>query len=155
MMRATLCGVLLIATLAGCATGPATPTPAGSPATASGPAATGSSATGTSATGISGQVVAGPQCPVQPVPALSTDSSRCADRPVQATVQVTDAATGRVVTTVRTSPDGWFQIPLAPGRYQVQVLDPPTELRARPAPPVEVTVTGMVQVRLYVDTGIR
>jgi hypothetical protein len=152
MTRATLSGVLLMVVLTGCASASSTPAPAGSTTTPNGSASPNTSPTGT---GITGQVVAGPQCPVQPVPVPSTSPDRCADRPIQATVQVTDAATGRVVATLRTSSDGRFRIALAPGRYQVQVLDPPSQLRARPAPPVEVSVTGMAEVRLYVDTGIR
>jgi hypothetical protein len=154
MTRAILSGVLLIAVLTGCASASSTPQPAGSTATTNRSASPNTPPTGT---GITGQVVAGPQCPVQPAPGPSTSppDTRCADRPVQATVQVSDAATGRVLATVRTSPDGRYRIPLPPGHYQVQVLNPPSELGARPAPPVEVTVTGMAEVRLFVDTGIR
>jgi len=126
--------VLLTATLSGCAATPATPGPATS-----------------TRTGITGQVVAGPQCPVERVP----PDSRCADRPTEATIQVVDATTGRTAATVRTTPDGRFTIALPAGRYEVQVLDPAGGMAAKPIPPVTVSDTGMTEVTLTVDTGIR
>jgi hypothetical protein len=99
--------------------------------------------------GIRGIASAGPVCPV-----VRPNDSNCADRPVQgATVHIIDA-TGTEVATLETDAAGAFVVTLPPGRYRV-VPDPVPGLM-RNASPVDATVTsGLVQVQLTYDTGIR
>jgi hypothetical protein len=99
--------------------------------------------------GIRGTATAGPVCPV-----MQPGDQNCADRPVVgAVVHVLDA-TGTEVATLETDSTGAFVVTLPAGRYRV-VADPVTGLM-RTAPPVDVTVgSGLAQVELMYDTGIR
>jgi hypothetical protein len=99
--------------------------------------------------GIRGIASAGPVCPV-----VRPNDSNCADRPVQgATVHIIDA-TDTEVATLETDAAGTFVVTLPPGRYRV-VPDPVPGLM-RNAAPQDVTVgSGLAQVQLMYDTGIR
>ena len=99
--------------------------------------------------GIRGTATAGPVCPV-----MQPGDPSCADRPVVgAMVHVLDA-TGTEVATLETDASGGFVVTLPPGRYRV-VADPVTGVM-RTAPPVDVTVgSGLAQIELTYDTGIR
>jgi len=92
--------------------------------------------------------MAGPTCPVE------RSDSPCPDRPVTATVIVTDAS-GKQVTRVATAGDGRFTIRLAPGSYVVR--GERAGGLGRLAPPVDVTVRAgqFTSVTLTFDTGIR
>jgi hypothetical protein len=99
--------------------------------------------------GVQGIALAGPTCPV-----MRPNDPACADRPVAgATIHVV-AADGTEVATVTTDGTGRFQVPLDAGAYRL-VADPVTGLMGT-AKPVDVTVTsGVVEVQLSYDTGIR
>jgi Carboxypeptidase regulatory-like domain len=99
------------------------------------------------AQGVRGTVVLGPMCPVERV------ESPCPDRPMRATVVVSDTS-GRRVASVRSGPDGSFSISLAPGRY---VLTASGAGEMRFARPVGVTVRAGTWTRavVRVDSGIR
>lgn len=99
--------------------------------------------------GIRGVASAGPICPV-----VRPNDSNCANRPVEgATVHILDA-TGTEVATLETDAAGAFVVTLPPGRYRV-VPDPVPGLM-RNAAPQDVTVgTGLAQIQLTYDTGIR
>jgi len=99
--------------------------------------------------GVRGIAVAGPTCPVS-----RPNDPACADRPVAgATIHVL-AGDGTEVATVITDGTGRFQIPLEAGAYRL-VPDPVTGLMGT-AQEVDVTVTsGVVDVQLSYDTGIR
>jgi len=92
--------------------------------------------------------MAGPTCPVE------RSESPCPDRPVTATVIVTDAS-GKQVARVGTAADGRFIVRLVPGSYVVR-----GERAAglgRVTAPMQVTVRAgqFTSVTLTFDTGIR
>jgi hypothetical protein len=60
--------------------------------------------------GIRGRVLLGPTCPVQRI------GQPCV-RPYQATITIRNQATGKLVARVRSSTNGRFRLPLAPGDY--------------------------------------
>jgi hypothetical protein len=100
--------------------------------------------------GINGLVTLGPLCPVERV------DSPCPDKPLAAQIQV-KGASGDVVTTVRSGPDGRFTVSLPPGDYVLQGLSP------TPGNPFPIggSVTATVrphrftEVTVTFDTGIR
>jgi hypothetical protein len=101
--------------------------------------------------GIAGLVLAGPTCPVQQDP----PDPACADRPVANAVLVVfnlgDNEVGRIVTT----PDGYFEVSLAPGWYRIEPQ--PVEGLLGTAPSFEVEIRSGVTntVSVTYDTGIR
>lgn len=101
--------------------------------------------------GIRGTVTLGPLCPVERV------DSPCPDRPLQADVQVKDAASGDVVATVSSDADGRFTVEVPPGRYVMEGV-PPTPGSPFPlAKPLDVTVRPhrFTEVTVSFDSGIR
>lgn len=88
----------------------------------------------------------GPACPVQ------RSDSPCPDRPVAASVVVTDA-TGARVAHARTDANGAFSIALTPGTYVVTAT--PAGWSRRASARVTVEQGRYVPVRLVVDSGIR
>lgn len=102
---------------------------------------------GDGTSGIRGRAVSGPQCPVE------VAGSPCPDRPYEGTVVATEADTGDAFT-VETDAEGRFELPLAPGTYQVSI-----EAESPPpfAKPQTVTVEhdAFTQITVTVDTGIR
>jgi hypothetical protein len=107
-------------------------------------------ATGTAAgppSGVHGRVLYGPTCPVQRVGQSCT-------RPYEATIRILREPSGKLVSTVRSSAKGTFDVRLSPGRYQ---LRPQT---GRPFPrssPQTVTVHPhrYTSVTISYDSGIR
>jgi hypothetical protein len=99
--------------------------------------------------GIRGVASAGPVCPV-----VRPNDSSCADRPVQgARVHILDS-TGAEVATLETDAAGVFVVTLPPGRYRV-VPDPVPGLMRNAAPQDATVGTGLAEVQLTYDTGIR
>jgi Carboxypeptidase regulatory-like domain len=99
------------------------------------------------AQGIRGTVVLGPMCPVERV------DSPCPDRPIAATVVVSDRS-GHRVASVRSGSDGSFSVPLPAGSYVLTVTGTGA---MRFAKPVEVSVRDGTWTRavVQVDSGIR
>ncbi len=114
-------------------------------ATASGPVTPARSGRGDS--GIAGRVVYGPVCPVQRI-------DRLCSRPYAATMSILVRPANRLVARVRSSPLGWFRLPLVPGRYRLV----PEVGRPYPrASPQTFTVHRhhYVQVTVSYNSGIR
>jgi hypothetical protein len=109
--------------------------------------------------GVTGTVMAGPACPVQQAPAEGQSGNppegTCQEKPVQADVRVSDVKSARIVGTIRSTADGQFRIPLAPGQYELQALNPTDGSTAGPPLLVEVRTNAMTETRLRFDTGIR
>jgi hypothetical protein len=102
---------------------------------------------GDGASGVRGRVLAGPQCPVEMA------ESPCPDLPWEGTVVATETESGETFT-ASTDADGRFELPLAPGNYEVTIdaaSTPPT------AEPQTVTVEegSFTEIDVFVDTGIR
>ena len=97
--------------------------------------------------GIRGQALAGPQCPVE------VAGSPCPDLPWEGTVVATNVATDETFTAT-TDAEGRFELPLAPGTYDVSIL---VETSPPFATPQEVTVDAgsFSEIVVAVDTGIR
>jgi hypothetical protein len=102
---------------------------------------------GDGTSGIRGRAVSGPQCPVEMA------GSPCPDLPYQGTVIATDVDTGDV-STVETDAEGRFELPLAPGTYEVSIR---SESQPPFAKPQTVTVEqgAFAEIVVTVDTGIR
>ncbi len=102
---------------------------------------------GDGTSGIRGRAVSGPQCPVE------VEGSPCPDLPYEGIVVATDAATGDAFT-VETDAEGRFELPLAPGRYEVSIQ---SESQPPFAKPQTVTVEqgAFAEITVTVDTGIR
>ena len=99
--------------------------------------------------GIRGIALAGPTCPVS-----RPNDPACADRPVAGAKIHVLASDGSEVATVTTDGAGRFQVRLDAGAYRV-VPDPVTGLMGT-ARSQDVTVTtGVVDVQVSYDTGIR
>ena len=100
--------------------------------------------------GITGVVLLGPMCPVE------TLESPCPDRPIEASVQVSDDEGTRVVKLVRTDAEGRFRIDLEPGAYTVQAI-PLEQDGIQHGTPVDVTVVAgqFLEITLGIDSGIR
>jgi Carboxypeptidase regulatory-like domain len=158
------CVVLAVATLVACS---APAQPAGTPSTSGTPQAGTQSTAGSSispgalpptpgsgprttgATGpgfaVDGTVVSSPGCPG---PALA--ESPCPDRPVAgARVELTRGST--VMASTTTDAAGRFEMRVPAGTYQVTALN--VGLRSRASQ--SISVTGPVNVRLVVDSGMR
>jgi len=103
---------------------------------------------GATDSGIRGRAVAGPTCPVERA------DSPCPDRPLVATIVVTDPS-GKQVKQARSGADGRFEITLEPGTYRVEG-DSSTSMQ-RSTPPITVTVHRwqFTTVTIQFDTGIR
>ena len=128
------------------------PDAAALPAATEAPAQTSVGVTGEQGTsGITGHAMQGPMCrgPV-------TVDKPCPDAPIEATVQVEDAATGKRVAEFATGADGAFRQPLAPGNYRL-VAQSKAGGHLPMAQPVEVTVepNQFVEVNIGFDTGMR
>jgi phosphatidate phosphatase APP1 len=84
---------------------------------------------------------------------VEVEGSPCPDVPYEGTVVATDAATGDAFT-VETDAQGRFELPLAPGTYEVSI-----ESESQPpfAKPQTVTVEqgAFAEITVTVDTGIR
>ena len=108
---------------------------------------TGTSGSGNS--GVRGRVVAGPQCPVEPV-----SGKECRPKPVSTDVIVRQGG-GGLVTKVHSGSDGRFEVRLKPGTYILQPTETGGGIMA--AKPVSVTVKAgrFVHAILTLDTGIR
>ena len=106
-------------------------------------------AAGSGNSGIRGRVVAGPQCPVEPV-----SGNECADKPVSTDV-IVKAGGGDLVTKVHSGSDGRFEVRLKPGTYVLAPVDAGSGIMA--AKPVSVTVKAgrFARATLTLDTGIR
>ena len=99
------------------------------------------------ASGIRGLVLLGPTCPVEP-----SDGSACVT-PYAATIAVLDDAE-TTVATIRSGPDGRFEVALPPGHY---LLVPASGDPLPTAEPVGVVVEPgeFVVVQIDYDSGIR
>jgi hypothetical protein len=125
-LRAHLAAGLLGLLLAGCAV--ATPTPD---------------------SGVEGRVWVGPMCPVV------QEGVDCPDSPLQAELEVLDAA-NRVVARTRSEVDGRYQIALSPGAYTLHPLSPSEAgLPFAADLPFEVPADVWVELDVYYDSGIR
>ncbi|MBO0870291.1 MAG: hypothetical protein J2P15_17190 [Micromonosporaceae bacterium] len=121
-------------------TAPAATSPAGDAAT---PDRTGAS-------GITGVTIVDGGCPVVRA------QSPCPDRPLQATVIVTNARSGSAVASVRTSPAGRFRLQLAPGRYVVRAVNLDNAPLPRSAPITTTVAAGRyTTLTIRFDSGIR
>jgi hypothetical protein len=109
--------------------------------------ACGGGGAGDGASGIRGHALAGPQCPVEMA------NSPCPDLPWEGTVVATDASSGERFTAT-TDSEGWFELALPPGTYDVSI-DGGSDLPF--AKPQTVTVAGgaFAEIVVAVDTGIR
>jgi hypothetical protein len=118
-------------------TRPAPPTGTGAPAPATG-------------SGITGVTMIDGGCPVVRV------DSPCPDRPFQARLTVTDAASGTVVAATDTDPSGRFRLPLPPGQYQVRAANRNGAALPRAAPVTATVASGRyTTVTIRFDSGIR
>jgi hypothetical protein len=98
--------------------------------------------------GIEGRVTIGPGCPVL------QQGSPCPDTPYAATVQV--VADGRVVASGRSSDDGAFRVPVAPGTYTVRGIPLDDGIATAPdVPGVTVRAGAFARADLSFDSGIR
>ena len=109
-------------------------------------AACGASGSGDGTSGIRGRALSGPQCPVE------IEGSPCPDRPFQGTVVATDADDERF--TAETDAQGRFELPLAPGTYEVSIVSDSQPPFAKPQT-VEVAPGTFTRITVAVDTGIR
>jgi hypothetical protein len=110
-------------------------------------AACGGEGAGDGTSGIRGRALAGPQCPVE------IEGSPCPDVPWEGTVVATDTSTGDRFTTT-TDAEGRFELPLAPGTYDVSI-DAGSDLPFAKPQTVTVTDGAFADVVVSVDTGIR
>ena len=100
-------------------------------------------------TGFRGHTVAGPTCPV-----VRPNDPACADRPVAgATIHVLDA-NGAEIARLVSDASGGFGLPVPAGTYRL-VADPIEGALRAPAPTEVVVRTGIAEVDLAYDTGIR
>jgi hypothetical protein len=102
---------------------------------------------GDATSGIRGQALAGPQCPVE------TQASPCPPVPYEGTVIATDVESGAEYT-VDTDADGRFELPLAPGPYEVSIVSETSPPFAKPQT-VTVEPDSFTEITVSVDTGIR
>lgn len=131
-----LLGALFIVTLVSVACGPSGPS--------------GSASGGTiGPTGFRGHTVAGPTCPV-----VRPNDPACADRPVAgATIHVLDAS-GSEIARLVSDATGGFGLAVPAGTYRL-VADPAQGALRAPAPTDVIVSTGIADVDLAYDTGIR
>lgn len=97
--------------------------------------------------GIRGRVLLGPTCPVQRI------GQTCV-RPYQATITIRNEAPGKLVARARSSTNGRFRLPLAPGTY---LLVPQTGRPYARSSPQTVAVHShrYTSVVISYDSGIR
>ena len=100
--------------------------------------------------GIDGHTVVGPECPVMRA------ASPCPDKPLRARLTVTSIGSPVTLATVTSDAEGYFRIPLAPGRYTVR----PGNLSRAALPTAHVVTATVVSGRFTVltisfDSGIR
>jgi hypothetical protein len=110
-------------------------------------ASCGGDGAGDGTSGIRGQVRSGPHCPVE------VEGSPCPDLPWRGTVIAIDTETG-VELTVTTDADGRFELPLAPGSYEVSIVSESSPPFAKPQT-VTVDPGSFTEIAVSVDTGIR
>ena len=110
-------------------------------------ASCGGAGAGDGTSGIRGQALAGPQCPVE------TQASPCPPVPYEGTVIATDVESGAEYT-VDTDADGRFELPLAPGPYEVSIVSETSPPSAKPQT-VTVGPDSFTEITVSVDTGIR
>jgi hypothetical protein len=99
--------------------------------------------------GIRGRALLEPTCPVV------TEDMPCPPEPYEGEIWVLAAGSDELVATVRSGPDGRFEVRLAPGDY---VLEGDATAESFPyAKPVAVTVGAgeFTRATLAFDTGIR
>ena len=100
-------------------------------------------------TGVEGHAMAGPTCPV-----ARPNDPACADRPVVGATLVFLTAEGVEAARTTTDADGFYAVPLPPGRYTIEPQ--PVEGMMHGSPPIPVVVAdGVVNVDIPFDTGIR
>jgi hypothetical protein len=114
---------------------------------AAGASCGGAGGEGDASSGIRGVASVGPMCPVE------TQSSPCPDVPYHGTVVATNTETGRKFT-VETNEKGVFELPLAPGTYEVSIVSESPPPFAKPET-VTVKRGSFIQVTVSVDSGIR
>jgi hypothetical protein len=102
---------------------------------------------GDGTSGIRGQALAGPRCPVE------IEGSPCPPVPYEGTVIAIDTQTGKEFT-VTTDADGRFELPLAPGTYEVSIVSESSPPSAKPQT-VTVDPGSFTEIVVSVDTGIR
>lgn len=112
--------------------------------------------------GIVGHVTIGPSCPVERYP----PDPNCGDRPYDARVEIRRRPSLRLVTTVRSGPDGRFVVRLQPGYYELRPLGPPRPGRENAPPAGAIYPTAgraeiavhrhrFARVTISYDSGIR
>lgn len=116
-------------------------------ALAAGASCGGAGGEGDGTSGIRGNASVGPMCPVV------TQSSPCPDVPYQGTVVATNTETGQEFT-VETNAKGVFELPLAPGTYEVSIVSEASPPFAKPQT-VTVQQGSFARVTVSVDSGIR
>lgn len=109
--------------------------------------ACGAPGSGDGSSGIRGQALAGPQCPVE------IEGSPCPDRPFEGTIVATSVRTEDEFT-IETDADGRFELPLAPGTYEVSIESESQPPFAKPQR-VQVEAGSFTTITVAVDTGIR
>jgi len=135
--RALGSALLLLVLLVGACAPASEPVPSGSGAASIGP------------TGFRGHTVAGPTCPV-----VRPNDPACADRPVAgATIHVFDAS-GTEIARLVSDASGGFGLPVPAGTYRL-VADPIEGSLRAPGTAEVVVATGIADVDLVYDTGIR
>ena len=114
-------------------------------------ACTGPGASSTGGATLAGTALAGPVCPVEQDP----PDPACADRPVPGAVVVVRSADGREVGRTTTDATGRFSLSLDPGDYRLEPQ--PVEGLLGTAPALDVTLgpSGVSDLVLAYDTGIR
>ena len=124
------------------------PSPPGSPRPAGTPA-TGASPGGRSGTGIDGKTVL-VSCPVD------RGDPPCPATPVQARIEVLNATTQTLVTTVDTDPQGTFTVSAPVGAYVLRAIRVGTTPARRPlSVPVTVTAGHYTTITMRLDNGLR
>jgi hypothetical protein len=110
-------------------------------------ASCGGDGAGSGTSGIRGRTFSGPHCPVE------TQGSACPDLHWEGTVVATDRQSGEAFT-VETDEDGRFELPLAPGTYEVSIQSESPPPFAKPQT-VVVQPDAFTEITVAVDTGIR
>ncbi|HEX6499695.1 MAG TPA: hypothetical protein VF054_11780 [Micromonosporaceae bacterium] len=118
----------------------AKPVPGGSPS--SGPPSTGS--------GVAGRTMVDGGCP------MVRQGTPCPDKPLSARITVTRVGDPAPLATVTSDSDGWFRIPLAPGRYRLTPANLTGALHPAAGPQdVDVQPDRYTTVTVSFDSGIR
>src|SRR5262249_33275864 len=100
---------------------------------------------------LSGKVVARPTCPVERA------EQPCQPAPITHRTVSIENASGKVVASVTTDPQGQFSVALAPGQYVVRVAIVRGQPGLRQLTPGSVTVFAgkTTPITITLDTGIR